>query len=247
MPMKPTRALEISESTPSSIPTPARRIGQTATFLPLIRGNSPVLERRLDVDVLGRQVLRRLVGQEQRDLVDELAEVDGRRVLVPQVRELVLDERVLDLDDLAVFVSATVTTRRRSSTRGSRDRAAASRRALRFGRARASRSGESPSAATMIATDLAEVVGVHAAHRCRRAADAHAARDRRLALVERNRVAVDGQLHLVQPLLRVLAGPVGARRSSCSRCVSVPPVSTSSPPAMSVSASVSALRRTCVW
>ena len=35
--MKPTRALEISESTPSSIPSPARRTGQTATFLPEIR------------------------------------------------------------------------------------------------------------------------------------------------------------------------------------------------------------------
>ncbi len=37
MPMKPTRALETSESTPSSIPTPARSTGQTATFLPWIR------------------------------------------------------------------------------------------------------------------------------------------------------------------------------------------------------------------
>ena len=35
--MKPTRALETSESTPSSIPTPARSTGQTATFLPAMR------------------------------------------------------------------------------------------------------------------------------------------------------------------------------------------------------------------
>src|SRR5690349_22672549 len=41
MPMNPTRALEIRDSTPSSIPTPARRIGQTATFLPLMRGKRP--------------------------------------------------------------------------------------------------------------------------------------------------------------------------------------------------------------
>ncbi len=41
MPMKPTRALEISERTPSSMPTPARKIGHTATFLPLIRGKRP--------------------------------------------------------------------------------------------------------------------------------------------------------------------------------------------------------------
>ena len=57
------------------------------------------LERRLDVDVLGRQILRRLVGEEQGDLLDQAPEVHGRRVLVAQVRELVLDERVVDLDD----------------------------------------------------------------------------------------------------------------------------------------------------
>ena len=38
--MKPTRALETSESTPSSIPRPARRTGQTATFLPAMRCTS---------------------------------------------------------------------------------------------------------------------------------------------------------------------------------------------------------------
>src|SRR5215211_7321010 len=36
--MNPTRAPEISVRTPSSIPSPARRIGQTATFFPEIRG-----------------------------------------------------------------------------------------------------------------------------------------------------------------------------------------------------------------
>ena len=59
-----------------------------------------LLERRLDLDVLGREVLRRLVGQEQRDLVRDLAEVDGRRVFLAQVGELVLHQRVLDLDQL---------------------------------------------------------------------------------------------------------------------------------------------------
>jgi hypothetical protein len=93
--MNPTRALEISDSVPSSIPTPARSTGQTATFFPRSAARHR-LERRLDLDRLGREVLRRLVGEEQRDLVGELAEVDGRRVLVAQVRELVLDERVRD-------------------------------------------------------------------------------------------------------------------------------------------------------
>jgi hypothetical protein len=38
--MKPTLALETSESTPSSMPSPARRTGQTATFFPAIRCTS---------------------------------------------------------------------------------------------------------------------------------------------------------------------------------------------------------------
>ena len=37
MPRNPTRALETSDNTPSSMPRPARRTGQTATFLPEIR------------------------------------------------------------------------------------------------------------------------------------------------------------------------------------------------------------------
>ena len=61
----------------------------------------------------------------------------------------------------------------------------------------------------MIAADLAEVVLVEAAHRHRRRADPDAGRDRRRPLVERDGVAVDGDLHLVQPLLRVLARPFG--------------------------------------
>ena len=52
------------------------------------------LERSLDLDRLGGKVLRRLVGEEQRELVDELAEVDGRSVLVSKIGQLVLDERV---------------------------------------------------------------------------------------------------------------------------------------------------------
>ena len=49
--MKPTRAPEMSESTPSSIPIPARSTGQTATFLPEIRCAVHPLERRLDLDL----------------------------------------------------------------------------------------------------------------------------------------------------------------------------------------------------
>ena len=66
------------------------------------------LERRLDLDRLGRKVLRRLVGEEQRHLLDELAEVDGRRVLVAQVRQLVLHERVGDVrEPVAVALTSS--------------------------------------------------------------------------------------------------------------------------------------------
>ena len=99
--MKPTRAPGISESTPSSMPMPARRIGQTATFLPEMRRARHALERRLDLDLLVGEVLRRLVGEQQRQLVDELAEHLRRRRDVAQQPELVLDERVRDLGDRA--------------------------------------------------------------------------------------------------------------------------------------------------
>ena len=57
------------------------------------------LERRLDLDLLAREVLRRLVGEEQRHFLDELAEVHRRRRAVAQVRELVLDQRMRDVRD----------------------------------------------------------------------------------------------------------------------------------------------------
>ncbi len=58
-----------------------------------------VLERGLDLDLLVREVLRRLVREEQRQLVHELPEHLRRRGDVAQEAELVLDERVSDLRD----------------------------------------------------------------------------------------------------------------------------------------------------
>ena len=78
---------------------PARRIGQIATFFPEIRRAVVVLERGLDLDLLVGEVLRRLVRQEQRQLVDELAEHLRRRRDVPQQPELVLDERMRHFRD----------------------------------------------------------------------------------------------------------------------------------------------------
>ena len=59
------------------------------------------LERGLDLDRLGRQVLGGLVGHEHRDLVHQLLEVAGAGGAVAQDRELVLDEGVGDESDVA--------------------------------------------------------------------------------------------------------------------------------------------------
>ena len=53
-------------------------------------------ERRFDVDWLDRQIDRRLICHEHRDLVDELLEDLRRRVAVAQNRQLVLNERMPD-------------------------------------------------------------------------------------------------------------------------------------------------------
>src|SRR5256885_531853 len=54
------------------------------------------LERRFHLRGLERQVLGHLVRHEHGDLVHELLEVSGGRVLVPENRELVLDQRVVE-------------------------------------------------------------------------------------------------------------------------------------------------------
>src|SRR3954469_13927989 len=66
-------------------------------LLPRDARHGRALERRLDLDLLDREVLRRFVGEEQRDFLDELPEMDGRRLAVAEVRELVLDERMGDV------------------------------------------------------------------------------------------------------------------------------------------------------
>ena len=55
-----------------------------------------VLERRVDADRLQRQVARRLVRHQHRDLVDELLEDLRRRPPVAQYAKLMLYERVAD-------------------------------------------------------------------------------------------------------------------------------------------------------
>ena len=57
--MNPTRAPETSERTPSSIPIPARRIGQTATFFPEIRST---VVRSSGVEISTSSVARSFVA-----------------------------------------------------------------------------------------------------------------------------------------------------------------------------------------
>ena len=92
--MKPTRAP--GHEREHGVEHPHSR-AQDRADRDLLAGDPPrrrALERRLDLDLLVGQVLRRLVGQEQRELVDELAEHLRRRRDVAQEPELVLDERM---------------------------------------------------------------------------------------------------------------------------------------------------------
>ena len=221
--MKPTRALETSESTPSSMPTPARRTGQTATFLPEMRGT--VVARaasRSRPSSVGKSFVASYVSSSVTSF-DELAEVDGRRVLVPQVGQLVLDERVVDVRQTTVWV----TRRTRVAAEAGVERPLRAQRRARA--ASASTSAPSPSAPTMIPPTSRKSSSSKPRIVAAGVPIADARGDGRRPLVERHGVAVDGQLDLGEPLLGVLARPLGARRSSCSRCVSVPPVTTSRP------------------
>ena len=99
--MKPTRAPGISDSTPSSIPTPARRIGQIATFLPEMRR---AVVCSSGVSISTSSSARSFVASYVRSSVssfDELPEHLRRRRHVAQEAELVLDERVAHLGDAA--------------------------------------------------------------------------------------------------------------------------------------------------
>ena len=80
---------------PSSIPSPARRIGTTSG-----RG-SPILTPVVRVTGVSismgetRHVARRLVGEQRDELLGQLAEDRRRRAGVAEHRELVGDERVV--------------------------------------------------------------------------------------------------------------------------------------------------------
>ena len=80
---------------PSSMPSPARRIGTTSGRGSLILTPVVVVTGRADLDRLDPHVARRLVGEQRHELFGELPEHRRRGALVPQDRELVGDERVV--------------------------------------------------------------------------------------------------------------------------------------------------------
>ena len=90
--MCPTLADGISWVIPSTMPSPARRIGTRVSFLPgdLPAGGS--LQRCLDLHGSGGQILGDLIGHECRDLAHQLLEVTGAGVRVTQDGKFVLDE-----------------------------------------------------------------------------------------------------------------------------------------------------------
>ena len=68
-------------------------------LLALQDGRLHLGQRRLDGRGGERQVAGHLIGEEQRDLAQELAEMRGRRILVAHQREFVLHEGVIDDGD----------------------------------------------------------------------------------------------------------------------------------------------------
>ena len=100
MPRKPTSAVGSSRSMPSSIPSPARRIGTTSGLGVESLHAGRRRDRGRDVDRLDAHVAGGLVGQQRDQLVGEPAERRGVGALVPQHRELVRDERVVGDVDL---------------------------------------------------------------------------------------------------------------------------------------------------
>ena len=75
---------------------PARRMETNTSFLPSMTLRGGAFQRRLDLDLVHRDVAKHLVGHQRRHLVDScrklLVEVSFRRIRV----ELVLHQRVVD-------------------------------------------------------------------------------------------------------------------------------------------------------
>src|SRR4051794_23172651 len=206
--MKPTRAPEMRLRTPSSIPSPARRIGQTATFLPEIRWT---VVRSSGVSISISSVARPFVASYVRRSVTSSTSWRKRCVGVESSRSIPSlcwtsgwSTTTTALCAAVVRVSGSFIGRVAAETRvqrplfAKRFATAAQGIDLRFG---AERTGDD-------LAHLAQVALVEPAHGHRGCAEAHAGRLHRRALVEGNGVSVGRDLHLVELLLRGLARPV---------------------------------------
>src|SRR5215211_4795282 len=233
MPMNPTRALEISDSTPSSMPTPALSTGHTATFFPEIRCASI---RSSGVSISTDSVANSFVASYVSRSVNSLTSLRKWTVGVSRSRRY---ESLCWTSGCVTRVSRPLVTRASALTTApsySPGRAAGRPASLSgapemplgdVGRepavARvqrpllAERLGAGPQTGDVRAVgeradddaaDLAEVVLVEPAHGRSRRPDANAGGDGRRPLVEGDGVAVHGELDLVEPLLGVLPRPV---------------------------------------
>ena len=79
---------------PSSMPWPARIIGRKQSFLPDSRRCVHLLQRRFDPHLFERQVAGDLVGEEQAEFADELAEGASGGFAAAKEGEFVLHQRM---------------------------------------------------------------------------------------------------------------------------------------------------------
>ena len=100
-PRCPIRASGRSRSTPSAMPSPARRIGHQR-HLPREDVAGHLLHRRLHRPRLGGPVARDLVHHQRRDLVEQRAELAMVGGEVAQLGELGLHDGMVDDDDVRV-------------------------------------------------------------------------------------------------------------------------------------------------
>src|SRR5919106_1557628 len=216
--MKPTRAPEMSERTPSSIPTPARRIGQTATFLPEMRGT---VVRSSGVEISTSSVASSFVASYVRSRVSSFTSWRKTCVGVSMSRSIpslcwTSGWSTTVRRSVATFMGQLLAYERVEGVRGNREvpprhqrrgsvgetwfppreRAEGERRSCAV-RGVAVREGGADDRA-----HLAEIVLVEAAHGHGRRSEADSRSLHRRALVEGNGVPVHRDLDLVEALLR---------------------------------------------
>src|SRR5574338_186882 len=207
--MKPTRAPGTSESTASSIPTPARRMGQTATFLPEIRR---AVVRSSGVSISISSSARSFVASYVSRSVSSLTSWRNICVVVVTSRRSPSLCWTSGWSTSVTLRAADVLGVAACDIRRVPPKAGIERAAI------AERPGAGPQRVEVRIlgervdddpADLFDVVLVEAADRDGLCPDAHAGGHGRRTLVERHGVPVRRDPHPVKALLRVLSGPVG--------------------------------------